>query len=91
MKLFEVAIKIRTGFSPYKKGQYVIDKSSSIQFTDNDALPKDTDPGRWKFYDGDFDQVVEGKFKESVKKTVASHKRAKGSSFSHTLKVNRVR
>ena len=89
MKLFEVAIKIRTGFSPYKKGNYILDKNTSVQFTGT-TLPKDDELGKWLFADGDGKQEIEGKFKQSVKKMVASRKSAKSSSFSHSLTVKKV-
>ena len=88
--LAEEMIKSRKGFSPYpyNKNTYHVDRSSSIEFQGAD-LPKDDDIGRWKFSDGDWEHIHDGKFKKAIKGAVKSHKNAKGSSFSNTLKVKR--
>jgi hypothetical protein len=90
MKLNEIKIKARTGFSPYpnEHGRYMLNGSSSVQFTGT-VLPKDSDQGSWRFVDGNFQQTIDGPFKIAVTKAVAAHKRAKESSFSNTLKVGK--
>jgi len=80
----------RTEFSlNSEKNRYALNKSSSIKFIGGD-IPKDNEQGTWKFTDGDFEQTITGSFKPSVTKALASHKHLKGSSFSHTLKVERA-
>jgi hypothetical protein len=90
MKLTEI-VQRKPGFPlvPGGKATYVLNKASSVEFTGGEPLPKDDEQSNWHFFDGDFDVVVPGKFKESVKKAIKDHMRAKGSSFSHTLKVSR--
>lgn len=95
MKLVEI-VKQKAGFPlvPGGKHTYILNKKSSIEYAPGDRqaeLPKDDDQGRWEFYDGDYQQIIPGKFKEAVKKAVNDHMRAKGSSFSHSLKVLRTR
>lgn len=90
MKLFE--LKTRLGFPlvPGGKHTYILNKSTSVEFAPNNpsaAVPKDDELGRWEFFDGNYNQIVTGKFKEAVKKAVKDHMRSNGSSFSQTLKV----
>ena len=88
MKLLEL-IRRKPGFPlvPGGKATYVINKVSSVEYPASDPLPKDEEVGNWHFFDGDFEVTIPGKFKEAVKKAVKDHMHAKGSSFSHTLKV----
>jgi hypothetical protein len=95
MKLREIKL-FESGFSTKTKGLYILNKGCAVHFAPNDpeaTLPKETDLGRWEFYDedGSFEQVVPGSFKAAVKKATDIHKNLKGSSFSTSLKVRKVR
>jgi len=95
MKLTEI-VQRKVGFPlvPGGKNTYTLNRNSSVEYAPGDhhaTLPKDEDQGSWHFFDGDFDEVIPGKFKDSIKKAVKDHMHAKGSSFSHTLKVLKTR
>lgn len=93
MKLSEIKL-FESGFSTKTHGLYVLNKGCSVNYENPEAtLPKETELGRWEFYDedGSFEQIIPGAFKASVKKAIAIHKNLKGSSFSNSLKVRRVR
>ena len=87
MKLIEIAST--------PKNRFTLNKNTSVSFSnDSEMTPPNPDAqGKWHFFDkaGSFDQFVQGKFKDSVKRATDSHKHLLGSFFSHSLIVLKSR
>lgn len=86
-------MKSRTGWNPYKLGNYILSKTTSVQFIpslDNDSLPTDNSFNTWKFISDNFEMTVTGKFKDSVKIATKRYKQMTETSYSHNITVIRL-